>query len=67
MHKQLSLALTVLMPNVNFFENSIEPDINSIEYSVDPDQRPADQDSHCSRSGSTPFLTTCKFKIINPI
>ena len=38
MHKQRSLALTVLMPNVNFFENSMKPDINSIEYSVDPDQ-----------------------------
>ena len=37
MHKQLSLALTVLKPNVNFFENSM-PDINSIENSVDPDQ-----------------------------
>ena len=37
-HIQLSLALTVLMPNVNFFENSMKPDINSIEYSVDPDQ-----------------------------
>ena len=38
MHKQRRLALTVLMPNVNFFENSMKPDINSIEYSVDPDQ-----------------------------
>ena len=38
MHKQLSLALTVLKPNINFFENSMKPDINSIENSVDPDQ-----------------------------
>ena len=38
MHKQLSLALTVLVQNVNFFENSMKPDINSIENSVDPDQ-----------------------------
>ena len=38
MHKQLSSALTVLIPNVNFFENSMKPDINSIENSVDPDQ-----------------------------
>ena len=45
MHKQLSLALTVLIPNVNFFENSMKPDINSIDNSVDPDQL-ADQDPH---------------------
>ena len=38
MHKQLGLAHTVLIPNVNFFENSIKPDINSIENSLDPDQ-----------------------------
>ena len=38
MHKQLSLALTVLIPNVNFFKNSIKPDLNSIENSVDTDQ-----------------------------
>ena len=40
MHKQLRLALTVLMPNVNIFlKNGImKPDINSYEYSVDPDQ-----------------------------
>ena len=38
MHKQRSLALTVLMPNVNLFKNSIKPDINSIENRVDPDQ-----------------------------
>ena len=60
-HIQLSLALTVLMPNVNFFENSMKPDINSIEYSVDPDQlaskktqlirihTAADQDPHFSK------------------
>ena len=39
-HKQLSLALTVLIPNANFFENSMKPDINSIENSEDPDQDP---------------------------
>ena len=38
MHKQLSLALTVLIPNANFFENSMKPDINSIKNKVDPDQ-----------------------------
>ena len=38
MHKQLSLALTVLIPNVNFLEKSMKPDINSNENSVDPDQ-----------------------------
>ena len=38
MHKHLSLALTVLKPNVNFFVNNIKPDINSIKNSVDPDQ-----------------------------
>ena len=26
MHKQLNLALTVLIPNVNFFENSMKPE-----------------------------------------
>ena len=31
MHKQFSLALTMLIPNVNFFENSMKPDINSIK------------------------------------
>ena len=45
MHKQRSLALTVLMPNVNFFENSMKPDINPIEYSVDPDQLASSQAS----------------------
>ena len=38
MHKQLILALTVLISNVNIFENSMKSDINSIENSVDPDQ-----------------------------
>ena len=33
MHRQLSLALTVLIPNVNCFENGMKP-----ENSVDPDQ-----------------------------
>ena len=38
MHKQLDLAFTVLIQNVNFFENSMKPDIKSNENSVDPDQ-----------------------------
>ena len=38
LYKQLSLALTELIPNVNVFENSIKPDVNSIENSVDPHQ-----------------------------
>ena len=38
MHKQLSLALTVLIPNVNFLENSMKSDINLIEKYVDTDQ-----------------------------
>ena len=38
MHKQFSLALIVLIPNVNFFENSMKSDINSTENGVDPDQ-----------------------------
>ena len=38
-HKQLCSALTVLIPNVNYFENSMKPDtcIHSIVNSVDPD------------------------------
>ena len=28
MHKQLSLAFKVLIPNINFFENSMKPDMN---------------------------------------
>ena len=38
MHKQQSLTLTVLIPNVNCFEKSMKPDVNSIENRVDPDQ-----------------------------
>ena len=38
MHKHLSLALSVLIPNANFFVNNMKPDINSIKNSVDPDQ-----------------------------
>ena len=38
MHKELSLALTLL----KFFKNSMKPDIYSIENSVDPYQ-----DLHC--------------------
>ena len=40
MHKQLDLALTVLIQNVNYFQNSMKPDtcINSIENNVDPNQ-----------------------------
>ena len=38
MHRQRSLGLTVLIPNVNFIENSMKPDINSIESSVEPDE-----------------------------
>ena len=45
MHKQLSLALTVLMPNVNFFENSMKPDLNSFENSVDPNQLASEEAS----------------------
>ena len=52
LYKQLSLALTVLIPNVNGFENSIKPDINSIENSVDPDQLASEE---ASRSGSALF------------
>ena len=49
MHKQFSLALCVLIPKINFFENNMKPDINSSENSMDPDllKKPADQDSHC--------------------
>ena len=36
MHKQLSLAFTVLIVKVNFFENSMKSDINSSENCVDP-------------------------------
>ena len=37
MHKQLSLAFTVLILKVNFFfENSMKSDINSSENCVDP-------------------------------
>ena len=53
MHKQLSLALIVLIPNVNFFENSMKPAINSIENSVDPDQLASEEEA--SWSGSTLF------------
>ena len=38
MHKQLSLALTVLISNVHFFENIMKPDMNLIQNSVGPDQ-----------------------------
>ena len=50
MHKQFCLPLTVLIPNVNFFETRMKP-----ENSVDPDQLPS--------SGSTLFSkqSTCKF------
>ena len=47
LHKQL-LKLspnTVLIPIVNFFENSMEPVINSIENSVDPDQMASEEAS----------------------
>ena len=37
MHKQLSVALTVLKQNINFFKSSMKPDINSIENSLDPE------------------------------
>ena len=36
MHKQLSLAFTVLIVKFNFFENSMKSDINSSENCVDP-------------------------------
>ena len=58
MHKQLSLALRLMISNLNFFENSMKPDINSIEDSVDPDQL---------ASEGTNFQLTCKVKLINPI
>ena len=45
MHKQLSLALTVLIPNVNFLENSMTPDINSNENSEDLNQLAASEAS----------------------
>ena len=45
MYKQLGLALTVLLPNVNFFENSLKPHINTIENSVDPDQLASEEAS----------------------
>ena len=38
MHQELSLALTLLIPYINSFINSMKPDLNSIEKSVDPDQ-----------------------------
>ena len=38
MHKQLSLALTVLISNVHFFENIMKPDMNFIQNSVGPDR-----------------------------
>ena len=60
MHKQLSLDLTVLIPNVNFFENNLKPDINSIENSVDSDQKSANQDPHC-------FPNNMQVEMINPI
>ena len=45
LYKQLSLALTVLIPNVNVFENSMKPDINSIENSEGPDQLASEEAS----------------------
>ena len=45
MHKKLSLALTVLIPNVHVIENSKKPDINSIKNSVDPDQLASEEAS----------------------
>ena len=50
LHKQLNLALTVLILNVNFFENSMKPVISSIENSGDSDQLAV---SEASCSGST--------------
>ena len=47
MHKQLSLALSVLISNANFFENGMKP-----ENSVDQDQL-AFEEASCS--GSTVF------------
>ena len=41
MHKELSLALTLLIPCIN----SLKPDINSIESSVDPDQLASEEAS----------------------
>ena len=43
--KKISLAFTVLIPNVNFFENSMKPDRNSIENSVNPDQLASEEAS----------------------
>ena len=40
MHKQLSLAPPVLIPNVNLFENCMKP-----ENSVDPDQLASEEAS----------------------
>ena len=45
MHKQLRLALTVLIPNINCFENRMIPDINTIENSVDQDQLASEEAS----------------------
>ena len=66
MHKQLSLALTVLIPNVNIFENSMKPDVNPIENSVDPDQLASEEGSQLIRI-RTVLQATCKLKLINPI
>ena len=62
MHKELSLALTVLKPNINSFVNSMKPDIYCIENRVDPDQlasEPMQIRIHIV------FHTTCEFTIIN--
>ena len=51
MLKQLSLAPRVLIPNVNFFENSMKPDINLLKAVLIHIswllKKPADQDPHC--------------------
>ena len=65
MHKQLGLALTVLISNVNFFENIMKPDIKLIQNSVGPDQL-ASFRSQLNWT-CTVFQTTCKFKIFHPI
>ena len=45
MHKELCLALTLLIPYKNFKKSSMKPDINSIENSVDPDQLASEEAS----------------------
>ena len=45
MHKELSLALTLLIIPCTLFKNGVKPDINSIENTVVPDQLASEEAS----------------------